>query len=52
MAVKKNPFDKQKPQRKRAHKFSSNILNNEPVSKKAGRTMASKTKYLSSSEKK
>ena len=47
MAVKKNPFLKGEPQKKRHHDFSLNVLKNEAVSKKAGRTMASKTKFLS-----
>ena len=45
-----NPFDKE-VSKKRMHKFSLNVASNEAVSKKAGRTMASKTKYLSKNKK-
>ena len=45
MDVKYNPFvvDSAK---KRVHRLATNIANNETVAKKAGRTMASKTKLL------
>ena len=49
-SVKKNPFVGLKPQRKREHDFSKNVSDNVPVSKKAGRTMSSKTKFLSPRE--
>ena len=49
MVVKNNPFVKVSST-KRLHKFSANVLNNEAVSKKAGRTMTSKTKHLSKIE--
>ena len=45
MNVKNNPFDKE-VSKKRMHKFSLNVASNEAVSKKAGRTMVSKTKHL------
>lgn len=45
-SVKKNPFDGRKPQ----HDFSKNVSDNVPVSKNAGRTMSSKTKFLSPRE--
>lgn len=45
MRVKKNPFDKSS-MKKRSHNFSENVLQNEAMSKKAGRSMASKTKHL------
>ena len=44
--MKKNPFIQTDPSVKRAHSFSLNVSNNEAVSKKAGRTMTSKTKIL------
>ena len=46
MTKRKNPFDRTEASVKRAHSFSKNVRNNEAVSKKAGRTMASKTKFL------
>lgn len=46
MSVKKNPFSKGEPQTKRPHNFAVNVSKNQAVSKKAGRTMASKTKFL------
>ena len=49
MVVKNNPFVKVSST-KRLHKISANVLNNEAVSKKAGRTMTSKTKHLSKIE--
>ena len=45
MRVKNNPFDKE-VSTKRKHEFSSNVRENVAVSKKAGRTMTSKTKHL------
>ena len=48
MKVKCNPFDKN-VSTKRLHKFSSNVVNNEAAAKKAGRSMASKTKHISKS---
>ena len=48
MKVKSNPFDKE-VSKKRLHKFSSNVVSNEAVSKKAGRSMASKTKHIGKS---
>ena len=47
MMKHKNPFTEKTPSLKRTHSFSKNVENNEAVSKKAGRTMASKTKFLS-----
>ena len=38
MKVKCNPFDKN-VSTKRLHKFSSNVVNNEAVAKKAGRSI-------------
>ena len=46
MIVKKNPFNVE-ISKKRIHNFSLNVKNNEAISKKAGRTMSSKTKHLS-----
>ena len=46
MRKRQNPFDATEPSVKRAHSFSKNVQNNEAISKKAGRTMASKTKFL------
>ena len=45
MNVKNNPFEVE-VSKKRLHKFSLNVENNEAISKKAGRTMCSKTKHL------
>ena len=42
--VRNNPFEKQAGRAKRAHKFAENVRQNEPVAKKAGRNMASKTR--------
>ena len=42
--VRRNPFLKVAGQRKRVHKFSENVQRNEPVAKKAGRSMATKTR--------
>ena len=47
MIKKKNPFNQTEVQKKRPHMFSQNVRANERVSKKAGRTMSSKTKHLS-----
>ena len=49
MRVKNNPFDKSLT-KKRSHNFSRNVLQNEAMSKKAGRSMASKTKHLGNGE--
>ena len=46
MQVKKNPFNVE-PSKNRPHKFSQNVKKGEAVSKKAGRSMSSKTKHLS-----
>ena len=46
MTKKTNPFENRASNRKRSHNISQNISKNEPVSKKAGRTMSSKTKML------
>ena len=46
MRIKSNPFDKSVT-KKRLHKFSANVQSNEAVPHKAGRTMSSKTKFLS-----
>ncbi|XP_066926380.1 uncharacterized protein [Clytia hemisphaerica] len=52
MNKKNNPFNKDvAPSRKRKHKLSQNVENNEQVPKKAGRTMGSKTKFLSKKNK-
>ena len=51
MRKRKNPFELQQPSVKRAHSFSHNVKNNEAASKKAGRTMTSKTKLISSCSK-
>ena len=48
MKVKSNPFDKE-VSKKRLHKFSSNVVSNKAVAKKAGRSMASKTKHIGKS---
>ncbi|XP_057311257.1 uncharacterized protein LOC130649070 [Hydractinia symbiolongicarpus] len=45
MTKRKNPFNVE-PSLKRGHSFTKNVSNNEPVAKKAGRTMGSKTKFL------
>ena len=45
MVVKNNPFDNLQVQTRRAHKFALNVERNEAVAKKAGRSMASKTKH-------
>ena len=45
MTVNSNPFEVE-ISKKRTHKFSSNVKNNEVISKKAGRSMSSKTKHL------
>ena len=45
MNVKNNPFNVE-PARMREHRFSANTRENVPVSKKAGRNMASKTKHF------
>ena len=47
-SVKKNPFTGLNPTRKRGQEFAQNVVDNVAVPKKAGRTMASKTKFLSS----
>ena len=46
MNVKKNPFSNKKVSTKRPHKSSINVTNNEMVAKKAGRHMASKTRFF------
>ena len=47
MSAKTNPFDKKQVQVKRPHNLSANISKNQAVPHKAGRTMGSKTKFLS-----
>lgn len=42
--VKSNPFDKTAEKPKRLHMFAENVRRNEPVAKKAGRTMSTKTR--------
>jgi hypothetical protein len=42
--VRNNPFEKQAGRAKRAHNFAQNVRQNEPVAKKAGRHMATKTR--------
>ena len=42
---KNNPFMNNDAQTKRLHHFSKNVEKNEAMAKKAGRTMASKTKH-------
>ena len=49
MTERKNPFDHPEPNVKRPYSFSSNVQQNQAVSKKAGRTMASKTKFVARS---
>ena len=47
MSKRKNPFVQTTGAKsKHTHSFSVNVSNNEPVSKKAGRTMVSKTKFM------
>jgi hypothetical protein len=41
---KNNPFQKEAGKRKRLHQFGENVRRNEPVAKKSGRTMATKTR--------
>ena len=41
---KNNPFQPKAGNPKRAHKFAENVRKNQPVSKKAGRTMTTKTR--------
>jgi hypothetical protein len=42
--VRNNPFEKQAGCAKGAHNFAENVRQNEPVAKKAGRNMATKTR--------
>ena len=42
--VKSNTFRKKPERAKRPHHFAENVRHNEPMSKKAGRTMATKTR--------
>ena len=42
--MQNNPSKKQAGRTKRAHKLAENVPQNEPVAKKAGRNMASKTR--------
>ena len=42
--AKNNPFKKVAGHTKRAHRFAENVQRNEPVAKKAGRSMATKTR--------
>ena len=42
--VRNNPFALKVGQTKRKHKFAENVRRNEPVAKKAGRTMATRTR--------
>ena len=46
MTLKKNPFDL-KTSVKRKHSLSAIVENNQPVAKKAGRHMSSKTRHFS-----
>ena len=46
MTLKKNAFGNVKVCKKRPHKFSINVEKNEPPAKKAGRHMASKTRFF------
>jgi len=46
MTKRKNPFEQTETSVMRAHSFATNVKDNEAVSKKAGRTMTSKTKFL------
>ncbi len=41
---KNNPFQKEAGKPKRLHQFAENVRRNEPVAKKSGRTMATKTR--------
>ena len=50
MRKRKNPFEKPEISKKRAHSFTQNVHDSEAVSKKPGRTMASKTRNKSSKE--
>lgn len=50
-SVKNNPFASKEVQVKRADNFSCNVSRNEAVSHKAGRTMGSKTKFLTKKKK-
>ena len=47
MIKRSNPFQKPEPNVMRPHSFSANVSSNEAVPKKAGRTMTSRTKFLS-----
>ena len=49
--AKNNPFANVEVQKKREHYFAKNVENEEPVAKKSGRTMASKTKHHESTGK-
>ena len=42
--VKSKVFERIAGKPKRAHQFAENVRHNEPVSKKAGRSMATKTR--------
>ena len=42
--LKSNPFDKIAERPKRLHMFAENVRRNEPVAKKAGRSMSTKTR--------
>lgn len=42
--ARNNPFQKVAGNAKRVHRFADNVLRNEPVAKKAGRSMATKTR--------
>lgn len=46
MTKRKDPFNRTETSVKRPHSFANNIQQNEAVSKKAGRTMSSKTKFF------
>ena len=41
---KNNPFQKEAGKLKRLHQFAENVRRNEPVAKKSGRTIATKTR--------
>jgi len=42
--LKSNPFDKIAERPKRLHMFAENVRRNEPLAKKAGRSMSTKTR--------